>query len=54
MSKVIGRRGAVIEPLEQISPGKETLVETAHNLGITGAAYNLSTIAPVNSQHTER
>lgn len=30
----------MVQPLEEIAPGEETLVETAHNLGIASTTYH--------------
>lgn len=34
VAKVVCGRGAVVEPLEQLPPGEESLVEAAHDLGV--------------------
>lgn len=43
MRKVVGWRRAVIQPLEEISPGEEALIECAHDLGVssTGTHRNI-------------
>lgn len=40
MAKVIGWCGAMVQPLEQISPREETLIEAAHDLGVARAGLD--------------
>ena len=48
VAKVVCRRGAVVEPLEEVAPGEETLVEEAHDLGIRGGELRDLTVVFVS------
>lgn len=34
VAKVVGRCWAVVQPLEEVSPWEETLIEEAHDFGV--------------------
>lgn len=45
--EVVGWRGTVIQPLEQVAPWEESLIECAHDLRVTGVGFDRGVVGTV-------